>query len=63
MHKVPLLYNQTSLWTNNGIRCGNLRAALPQLRRLFEGVGKLQHAEIILVPADDLHPDRQPFRG
>src|SRR5882672_4087182 len=36
-------------------------AAFPELRCLFEGVGELQHAEVIAIAADDLQADGKPF--
>src|SRR6478736_1761766 len=38
------------------------RPALPDLRRLVEGVGELQHAEVVAVAADDLDAHRQIVR-
>src|SRR5882762_383191 len=38
-------------------------AAFPELRCLLEGVGELQHAEVVAVAADDLQADGKPFRG
>src|SRR5262245_46383902 len=35
---------------------------LPTLRRLFEGIRQLQHAELILMASDNLHADGQAFR-
>src|SRR6266513_5518951 len=44
---------------------GDLRrkrwAAFPGLRCLFEGVGELQHAEVVAVAADDLDAHWKPF--
>src|SRR6266850_1845677 len=39
------------------------RTAFPGLRCLLEGVGELQHAEVVAVAADDLDSDRKPFGG
>src|SRR6266852_9660860 len=40
--------------------CRKRGAAFPGLRCLFEGVGELQHAEVVAVAADDLQADRKP---
>src|SRR6267143_2271606 len=40
--------------------CRKRGAAFPGLRRLLEGVGELQHAEVVAVAADDLQADRKP---
>src|SRR5438445_12540763 len=40
--------------------CRKRRAAFPELCCLLEGVGELQHAEVIAVAADDLQADRKP---
>src|SRR5439155_17709655 len=36
-------------------------AAFPELGGLLEGVGELQHAEVVAVATDDLQADREPF--
>jgi hypothetical protein len=43
--------------------CRKRWAALPELCCVFEGVGELQHAEVIAVAADDLDADRKPVGG
>src|SRR5580692_3402885 len=39
------------------------RALLAEAGGLFEGVGHLQDAEVLLVAADDLDADGEAFRG
>src|SRR5438309_3909134 len=41
--------------------CRKRWAAFPGLRCLFEGVGELQHAEVVAVAADDLDAHWKPF--
>src|SRR6267143_5597763 len=43
--------------------CRKRWAAFPELRCLFEGVGELQHAEVVAVAADDLQADWKTFGG
>ena len=39
------------------------RPAFPEFSRLFERVGQLQHAELVVGSANDLYSDREPFFG
>jgi len=43
--------------------CRERWVAFPELRCLLEGVGELQHAEVVAVAADDLQADRKPCGG
>jgi hypothetical protein len=40
---------------------GDVGTASSEVAGLFEGVGELEDAEILLVAAHDLEPDREAF--